>query len=129
MVNTEDAEKYRKYHDELLTSLFEQHGIKGRWAEFAGSNEGKALPGGLESESGKILIEDGRIFSFWLDWDTEKTAPDGTKGWYTLGENLFTGSAEDGKFAYFREIFPGKTGYPKLDDEAFLAAKKKLGLA
>ena len=115
--------------DELMTSLFREQGVIGRWEEFEGSTEGGPLPGGIPKLSGTILAEDGRVFYYWLSWDSEKQAPDGTRGWYTLGENRFF-EYEGKKVAYFREILPSeKDEYPKPDDSSFLEAKKKLGLA
>lgn len=110
----------------LMTSLLKERGIVGHWTAFGTINEGKMLPG-MESSSGMLLTEDGRVFTWWLDWDEQKTAPDGTKGWYTLGENFKDPSTGE-SHPLFHEVKPGTESYPKPDDSSFLAAKKKLGL-
>ncbi|MBI2506679.1 MAG: hypothetical protein HYW00_00880 [Candidatus Colwellbacteria bacterium] len=122
-----------KVHDpskggDLVGYLLREMGIEGRHELFDTTSEGKIMPGGGVNESGKLLLEDGRVFTWWLDWDENKTAPDGTKGWYTLGENDFI-EYEGKKLAYFYEILPGDESYPKPDNEAFLRANKELGLA
>ncbi|MBI2594861.1 MAG: hypothetical protein HYW38_01205 [Candidatus Colwellbacteria bacterium] len=114
--------------NELMTLLLKEQGIVGRWEQLQGSTEGGPLPGGIPKLSGTILVEDGHVFTYWLDWDPNKTAPDGTKGWYTLGENDFI-EYEGKKLAYFHEILPGDESYPKPDDRSFLAAKQKLDLS
>ncbi|MBI1984927.1 MAG: hypothetical protein HYS60_02330 [Candidatus Wildermuthbacteria bacterium] len=114
--------------NELMTSLLKEHGIAGRWETFGTVNEGKMLPG-MESSSGSILTEDGRVFTYWTGWDEQKTAPDGTKGWYDLGEKSFWTDEGGKRHSYFEEIPQGDSRYPKPDDSSFLAAKKKLGLA
>lgn len=88
--------------------------------------EGDTLPGGTLNESGTILAKDGKIYDYWLDWDPEKIAPDGSKGYYTLGENFV--SERTGKpYPLFREVSPEE--YQKYqDDPSFIAAKKRLGL-
>jgi hypothetical protein len=110
---------YHVLKHELFSQLLGELGISKEFAEIDCVEEGKILPGGYEYESGMILTEDGKVYAFWLDWDPEKKAPDGSKGWYTLGEN-------DG---FFREVSPGSERYPKSDDESFQKAKKELGLA
>jgi len=109
--------------NELMTSLLKEQGVIGRWEQLEGATEGGPLPGGVPKLSGIVLTEDGRVFCYWLDWDPDKTAPDGTKGWYTLGENR---THVGGSF--FEEVLPGSESYPKPHDTAFLAAKRKLGL-
>ncbi len=39
----------------------------------------KVLPGRIYPVSGLVLIDNGRVFSYWLDWNADK-------GDYTLGE-------------------------------------------
>jgi hypothetical protein len=112
---------------EVIAELMREKGFS-RVVRFDGSWEGDTLPGGTPNESGMIFTEDGRVFTYWLDWDSDKTAPDKTKGWYTLGENKLY-EYEGETLPYFREIPPGNEEYPKLNDSSFIAAKKKLGLA
>lgn len=113
--------------NDLMTSLLEEHGIMGKWEQIEGSSEGRDLPGGVPMLSGTILTEDGRVFSYWLDWDPDKIAPDGTKGWYTLGGNK-TYEHEGETLSFFEEVLPDDEGYPKSDDTSFLSAKRKLDL-
>ena len=47
----------------------------------------KTLPGGFDDYSGSILTKDGKIYRFWTAWDPEKISPNGSKGYYTLGDN------------------------------------------
>jgi hypothetical protein len=110
----------------LLDELFAEQKIT-KYVIFDGDDEGKVLPRGLTSESGTILTADNRVFRYWLDWDPEKTAPDGTKGWYTLGEN-FKDSTTGEPYPLFREIKPGTDAYPKPNDQAYVNAKKQLGI-
>ena len=126
-----DPDKKMPRREDSLAVIAELLKDKGnhRFAFLSVDWEGDTLPGGTPNESGEILTHDGRVFRFWLNWDPEKPAPDGTKGWYTLGENRFF-EYEGKKVAYFREILPSeKDEYPKPDDSSFLEAKKKLGLA
>ena len=111
----------------VIAELMREKGFS-RIVRFDGSWEGNTLPGGTPNESGTVLTQDGRVFHYWLDWDPNKTAPDGTKGWYTLGEN-FKDPQTGEPYPLFREVLPESESYPKPDDEAFLRAKRELGLA
>jgi hypothetical protein len=71
---------------ELVGELLKEQGIK-KFVPLDGDAEGDVLPGGVYNESGIVLSSDGKVYQFWLDWDDEKIAPDGSKGYYTLGEN------------------------------------------
>jgi hypothetical protein len=42
-----------------------------RFAYFLVSGEGTFFPNGLESASGFVIDEHGRVFSFWTAWDAE----------------------------------------------------------
>lgn len=110
----------------VITELLKEKGIN-RFAVITMDWEGDTLPGGTPNESGTILTKDGKIYHYWLDWDPDKTAPDGTKGWYSLGENRFF-EYKGQKLAYFREIPRENEDYPKPNDPSFLSAKKRLGL-
>ena len=111
---------------QVITELLKEKGVA-RFAAIIRGWEGDTLPGGTPNESGMILTQDGKVYTYWLGWDPEKIAPDKTKGWYTLGENKFY-EYEGGKIPYFKEIPPGDEEYPKPDDSSYLEAKKKLGL-
>ena len=112
---------------DFFGDLLSEQGIQEKFEPFDTTSEGKVMPGGGVNESGYVLLENGRIFAFWLNWDPEKLAPDGTKGWYTLGEN-FKDPHTGEPYPLFREVLPDSESYPKPDDLAFLEAKKKLGL-
>ena len=125
-----DPEKKMPRREDSLGVIAELMREKGfsRIVRFDGSWEGNTLPGGTPNESGTVLTQDGRVFHYWLDWDPNKTAPDGTKGWYTLGEN-FKDPQTGEPYPLFREVLPESESYPKPDDEAFLRAMRELGLA
>lgn len=123
----EPKDKWGKTSSEVCAELLRERGIT-EYAYIFGVREGRKLPGGIEDESGMILVKDGRVLAYWLDWDLDRTAPDGTKGWYTMGENRFHEYGGE-RISYFREYSPGDKEYPKSDDGSFLAAKKKLGIA
>lgn len=115
--------------DDLLVSLFNTQGITGRWVHFTASSspEDKLLPGNVKRHSGMILTEDGRVFAYELDWDPEKVAPDGSLGWYSLGEKKFL---DDGETPAFREIKPDSKLYEALlqKDPRLLEARWMFGL-
>jgi len=47
----------------------------GRHAFFFVSGEGITMPNGVEEESGYVIDEQARIFSFWLGWDEVRGEP------------------------------------------------------
>jgi hypothetical protein len=53
--------------DKLLREMGLRH-----YGLFAVTTEGKPLPDGSESASGYVLDAQGRVFSFWLDWDDDQ---------------------------------------------------------
>jgi hypothetical protein len=123
----DSEEKFR----ELITSLLREQGIMGQWEQLEGTTEGKSLPGGIESCSGTILTEDGKIYHYWLDWDPEKIAPDGSKGYYTLGENKYYTDEKGEKCPFFEEASPEEyKRYQEHPEEhiEYLLAKKELNL-
>ena len=67
--------------EDLIGYLLKELGITEKYTDIDSTSEGKNLPGGFQSESGLILTEDDKVYTYWLDWDPEKTAPDGSKGW------------------------------------------------
>jgi len=120
--NQSSFEDRAKERASLFRDLFAEKGIT-EFVMFGGSGEGKKLPGGMESESGAVLSSDGKVYRFWLDWDDEKTAPDGSKGYYTLGEN--DKIVIDGvEHSYFEEKDPKEYE----NDSSYISARKKLGL-
>ena len=68
----------------------------------------KVLPGRIYPVSGLVLIDDGRVFGYWLDWNADK-------GDYTLGD-------ED-DFWYEEDVSAFE------DDWDYKEAKKKLELS
>ncbi|HEX9016432.1 MAG TPA: hypothetical protein VF960_10625 [Chloroflexota bacterium] len=53
---------------EIVARLLARRGI-GRHALFLTQQEGKMLPGGVESLSGFVLTGGGEVYGFWLEWD------------------------------------------------------------
>jgi hypothetical protein len=53
---------------QVIDRLLGERGI-GLHALFLTQREGTTLPGGLESVSGFVLDERGRVHGFWLAWD------------------------------------------------------------
>ena len=114
-------------NEDVVAELLKEKGIT-EWESLDyGNSEGDVLPGGVYNESGRILTKSGRVYDYWLLWDSEKIAPDGSKGYYSLGEN-FKDPVTGEPYPLFEEILPGDEGYPKLDDRSFLEAKENLGL-
>jgi hypothetical protein len=48
--------------------------VPGRFATFHDVGH-EIFPNGLESTSGHVILEDGREFIFWMDWDAERGRP------------------------------------------------------
>jgi len=59
---------------EILEQLVQAQNV-GRHAYFFVSGEGIEMPNGAEEESGYVIDEHGRIFSFWLGWDAKRGVP------------------------------------------------------
>ena len=57
-----------------IEALLRERGI-GRHATFFETGEGEEFPDGTESMSGSVIDADGRVFSFWTDWDEERVGP------------------------------------------------------
>src|SRR6185436_1409432 len=55
-------------------ALIAERGL-GRFATFYEVSEGHMHPDGTESMSGYVVVEDGREFYFWMDWDPELHRP------------------------------------------------------
>ncbi len=115
----------REPHD-IIKALVRECGISGRFYLFNCSEEGKFLPGWGTNESGMILTEEGKVYHYWMDWDPEKTAPDGSKGWYTLGENFKNPFTRE-LHPLFREVTPEEYERVKGYDD-YLNARHALGL-
>lgn len=113
-----------EYNDKvknIISSLLLEAGITNKFEVVSLAGEGKELPNGIESESGWILLDDGRAFMYWLDWDENKTAPDGNMGYYTLGNNE-TFESDGNQVKYFSEITPDE------GDLSNVVARKRLDL-
>ncbi len=54
-----------------LDTLIRQR-LPGRYAIVFDTVEGTCLPSGEEEQSGLVLNEDGRVFSYWLGWDQQQ---------------------------------------------------------
>lgn len=88
---------------------------------FGLQHEGKPLPGGYEEISGCILTKNEKVYDFWVKWDSQKTAPDGSLGYYSLGDTTYT----RGGIPYFEEI--SSETYDKIRSSPdYLRAKEKL---
>lgn len=73
------------------------------------------LPGGIYPYSGRILTIDGRLFSFWLDWDDKKQD-------YILGRDILK---PDGSiYSFWHEVDPKAYG----NNPYYQIARKRLGL-
>ena len=68
--------------------------------------EGNILPGDVEERSGLILTKEGKVFPYWLEWDSEKINPNGEKGYYTLGKDFREVPREEyqSDIEYFEEM-------------------------
>lgn len=87
-----------------IARLLRARGIE-RYALFLTQREGMTLPGGLETVSGFVLDDYGRIHGFWLAWDDVRQA-------LTLQPYY---AVEDAEAAF-------------ADDAEYQAARRSLGL-
>jgi hypothetical protein len=55
--------------EDVLTRLLHERGID-RYGLFLVSGEGRRLPGGVEATSGYVVNETGKVYFFWMDWET-----------------------------------------------------------
>ena len=58
----------------LLDRLVKAQGLR-RYAFFFVSGEDERLPNGIETASGLVIDDQGRVFSFWTGWDTDRNQP------------------------------------------------------
>ena len=94
----------------VLARLFAARGLAaGAWWPFLVQEEGKSLPGGLESLSGFVLTRTGDVYGWWLDWDAG--APGG-------GDYVFD--------RWWRVARPGRSF---ATDGEYRRARRGLGLA
>ena len=61
--------RYRTVLDRLVSER-----VRGEYAFFFVTGEGECTPGGIEQASGCVIDWQGRIFSFWLGWDSRQRA-------------------------------------------------------
>ncbi len=109
---------------DILKRLFQDKGID-KFALISIVGEGYYSPAGEESVSGEVLTSDGKIFSFWLEWDENKIDHQGFKGDYTLGENFI--DSEGNASSFFREV--SLEEYERYKEHPdYLEACKELGL-
>jgi hypothetical protein len=54
---------------DALTRLLRERGVD-RYGLFLVSGEGRKLPDGGEATSGYVIDEAGRVYFFWMAWDT-----------------------------------------------------------
>lgn len=112
--------------NDLIGNLLRDLNIKTPYIVFDGSSEGKTLPGGFVNESGELLASDGKAYHYWLDWNDEKNAPDGSKGYYTLGEDFKDPDTKE-PYPLFRELKDDEYESYQLS-EGYISARKELGL-
>ena len=112
--------------DDVVEELLKTKGIT-KYIEVDGVSEGDVLPGGVYKVSGAILTQNDKIYDYWLIWDPEKIAPDGSKGYYSLGENSCFTDEKGERHCYFEEVTPEEYKRHQTNP-AYLDAKKKLGI-
>lgn len=86
-----------------IHALIAERGV-GRHVLFGEVNEGTPFPDGTEAMSGHVLDEDGRVYAFWTDWDSERQ---GTV------------------FVTWREV---RTDAHMVADQEYLEARRAIGL-
>jgi hypothetical protein len=57
-----------------IHALIGERGV-GRHALFGEVNEGTLFPDGTEAMSGHVVDEQGCVYAFWTDWDSERQCP------------------------------------------------------
>ena len=76
---------------------------------FGTTPEGDILPGNYEAQSGSFVTKDGKVYEYWVEWNAEIMVPDGSKGFYTLGEpSYFKENPYRGLYEGDPEYFPAK---------------------
>lgn len=78
-------DRWGKYPGDVFRELLQERGIT-KYADVYSTAEGTEFPSGLEMHAFWILTPDGKLWDYTIDWDPEKIAPDGSKGYYTLIE-------------------------------------------
>ncbi|MBI2594863.1 MAG: hypothetical protein HYW38_01215 [Candidatus Colwellbacteria bacterium] len=76
-------DKWGKTPSEVFEELLREQGIV-RYATINATQDGVDLPSGIEAQVWIILTPDGIVQTYGLRWDESRTAPDGSKGYYTL---------------------------------------------
>ncbi|MFH1584715.1 MAG: hypothetical protein ABIB12_01135 [Patescibacteria group bacterium] len=117
--NVVDRDRWGKDQGEVAQSLLqEESGLK-EFVAFRSFPEGEYLPAGsngawIENISVSVLTPDGAVRDYFIGWDENKTAPDGTDGYYKLSSPGVSWSQES------------LTRYQ--DDICYIRARKQLGL-
>lgn len=113
-------EQVRK-REKIIKKLLADKGIH-RYEIFTGDEEAsKVLPGGIYPYSGILLTDDGRVFSFWLDWDDKKQD-------YTLGDNKVIITEDGTVLPFWKEEAPSSFRENPAYQRAFQKASRLLGL-
>lgn len=113
LMTAKERDKWGKRAWDRFRELLAERGLVNEGQDYVRLNmhdEGFVLPTGIESVGAIILAKDGAITVYVLEWDPEKTNPEGNKGWYTL------------------EVIPEEIGKWQNHPD-YLAAKKRLGIA
>jgi len=95
----------------IFSDLLKDKGIDDDWEKFFAVGEGSFSPDGFEDESGYIITNGGRLFSYYFEW-TGRT--------YSLGDdNIWT--------EYIKGTEDGDEVWGSLEeDEEYIEAKRKL---
>lgn len=89
MVREVRRDKWGMTTEDAIGDQLARFGITG-YVEMDGESEGRVLPSGAEEGTGvgdasmTFVASDGNIYTIWLRWNPDKTAPDGSRGYYEL---------------------------------------------
>lgn len=89
------VDKWGNQTGDAIKGLLDERFGKGSYGWTSCSPEGRELPTGFEDESFFVLTKDGKWQCHSLDWDDKKIAPDGSQGYYVLGEGHEHGPGND----------------------------------
>lgn len=115
--NIVTKDRWGKNQWEVAQELLKEQGTT-KFAAFQECPEGEYLPAGsngawLETMSWAVMTPNENVRDYFIGWDENKIAPDGSKGYYVL-EN--------------RPLWSQQTIYDYRDDPHYLRARKELGL-
>lgn len=79
-------DKWGKTYADILIELLGQELADCPHVEW--QSEGMEMPSGLEPVYWQTLTKQERVLGFWLEWDSRKTAPDGSQGYYSVRRDI-----------------------------------------